>query len=95
MGAMVASVRNKARSITETIRLNVSRRAWILFNLFIWFTLVMIIVAFTDVTTSAFVNTVDYSPALALIPEALRPCTRCGLPAKHAVLGEGPKPSQG
>ncbi|HQF62171.1 MAG TPA: carbon starvation CstA family protein [Anaerolineaceae bacterium] len=59
MGAMVASVRNKARSITETIRLNVSRRAWILFNLFIWFTLVMIIVAFTDVTTSAFVNTVD------------------------------------
>jgi carbon starvation protein len=59
MGAMVASVRNKARSITETVRLNVSRRAWILFNLFIWFTLVMIIVAFTDVTTSAFVNTVD------------------------------------
>ncbi|HNR47190.1 MAG TPA: carbon starvation CstA family protein, partial [Anaerolineaceae bacterium] len=52
MGAMVASVRNKARSITETVRLNVSRRAWILFNLFIWFTLVMIIVAFTDVTTS-------------------------------------------
>lgn len=59
MGALVASVRNKARSITETIRLNVSRRAWILFNLFIWFTLVMIIVAFTDVTTSAFVNVVD------------------------------------
>ena len=59
MGAMVASVRNKARSITETVRLNVSRRAWILFNLFIWFTLVMIIVAFTDVTTSSFVNTVD------------------------------------
>ena len=43
----------------------------------------------------AFVNTVDYAPALAAIPEALRPCTRCGLPAKHAVLGEGPKPSQG
>lgn len=43
----------------------------------------------------AFVNTVDYAPALALIPEALRPCTRTDLPAKHAVLGCGPAPSQG
>ncbi len=59
MGALVASIRNKARSITETVRTNVSRRAWILFNLFIWVTLISIIVAFTDVTTSAFVNTVD------------------------------------
>jgi len=59
MGALVASVRNKAKSITETVRQNISRRAWILFNLFIYFTLVMIIVAFTDITTSAFVNTID------------------------------------
>jgi carbon starvation protein len=59
MGALVASVRNKGRSITETVRTNISNRAWILFNLFIYFTLIMIIVAFTDITTSAFVNTVD------------------------------------
>jgi carbon starvation protein len=59
MGALVASIRNKALSITETVRQNVSRRAWVLFNLFIWVTLIMIIVAFTDVTTSAFVTTVD------------------------------------
>ena len=59
MGALIASVRNKAQSITETVRQNISRRAWILFNLFIYFTLVMIIVAFTDITTSAFVNTID------------------------------------
>lgn len=59
MGALIASVRNKAKSITETVRQNISRRAWILFNLFIYFTLVMIIVAFTDITTSAFVNTID------------------------------------
>ncbi|CAN7521504.1 hypothetical protein [Acidovorax sp. LjRoot194] len=43
----------------------------------------------------AFVNTVDYAPALALIPEALRPCTRCDLQAKHAVIGEGPKAAGG
>ncbi len=59
MGSLVASIRNKALSITETVRQNVSRRAWVLFNLFIWVTLIMIIVAFTDVTTAAFVNTVD------------------------------------
>lgn len=59
MGALVASVRNHALSITETVKQNISKRAWILFNLFIFFTLIMIIVAFTDVTTSAFVNTVD------------------------------------
>ena len=32
MGALVASIRNKGRSITETVRVHVSRRAWIGFN---------------------------------------------------------------
>ena len=59
MGSLVASVRNKGRSITETVRQNVSRNAWILFNLFVFVTLVMIVVAFTDITTSSFVNTID------------------------------------
>jgi carbon starvation protein len=36
LGALIASVRNKVPSITETVRTNVSHRAWILFNLFIW-----------------------------------------------------------
>ncbi|MHB1392211.1 MAG: carbon starvation CstA family protein [Clostridia bacterium] len=58
MGALVASVRHKARSITEVIRENVSIRAWILFMLFIWITLVYIIVAFTDITASSFVGVV-------------------------------------
>jgi len=59
MGALVASVRNKGRSITETVRMNVSRSAWVLFNLFIFVALVMIIVAFTDITSSSFVNVID------------------------------------
>jgi carbon starvation protein len=57
MGALVASMRHKARSITEVIRINVTNRAWILFMLFIWITLVYIMVAFTDVTASSFVGT--------------------------------------
>ncbi len=58
MGSLVASVRHKARSITDVIRTNVSKRAWILFMVFIWITLVYIIVAFTDITASSFVGTV-------------------------------------
>ncbi|KAF0162221.1 MAG: carbon starvation protein [Ignavibacteria bacterium] len=58
MGSIVASIRYKAKSITEVVRVNVSKRAWILFMVFIWVTLVYVIVAFTDVTSSAFVGTI-------------------------------------
>jgi len=56
MGSLIASVRHKARSITDVIRTNVSKRAWILFMIFIWITLVYIIVAFTDLTAGSFVG---------------------------------------
>ncbi len=58
MGSLVASIRNKGRSITDVIRLHVSRRAWYLFMLFIWIAIVYIIVAFTDITASSFVGLV-------------------------------------
>ncbi|MDR2883964.1 MAG: hypothetical protein LBV09_02525 [Deferribacteraceae bacterium] len=57
-GSLVASVRNKAKSITDVIRIYVSRRAWILFMVFIWIALVYVLVAFTDITASAFVGNV-------------------------------------
>lgn len=59
MGALVASIRHKAASIADTMRSYVSKRVWILFNIFIFFSLVMVIVAFTDITTSSFVNAVE------------------------------------
>lgn len=58
MGSIVASIRHKARSITEVVKESVSVRAYILFMIFIWITLVYIIVAFTDVTSSSFVGTI-------------------------------------
>ncbi|KYZ77466.1 carbon starvation protein CstA [Anaerosporomusa subterranea] len=58
MGALVASIRSKASGIADTMKNYVSNRVWILFNVFIFFTLIMIIVAFTDITTASFVNTV-------------------------------------
>lgn len=56
MGAIVASVRHKARSIAEVVKEHMNRRAFILFLSFIWLALVYIIVAFTDITASAFVK---------------------------------------
>ena len=58
MGSLVASIRHKARSITEVIKVNVSIRAWILFMIFVWIALVYVIIAFTDITASSFVGMV-------------------------------------
>ena len=58
MGSLIASVRYKAKSITEVIHRNVSKRAWLLFMVFIWITLVYLVIAFTDITASSFVGQV-------------------------------------
>jgi len=58
MGSLVASIRHNAMSITEVVKKNVSKRAWILFLLFIWLALVYVVVAFTDITSSSFVGKV-------------------------------------
>lgn len=54
--ALVASIRHKARSIAEVVRDHMSRRSYVLFLVFIWIALVYIIVAFTDITASAFIG---------------------------------------
>lgn len=62
MTALTASIRHKAMSIAEVVRDHMSRLSYILFLVFIWIALIYIIVAFTDITASAFVGG----------PEALR-----------------------
>jgi carbon starvation protein len=57
--ALTASVRHKAGSIAEVVHNHMSRRSFLLFLSFVWIALVYIIVAFTDVTTSAFVGNQD------------------------------------
>lgn len=54
MGALVASVRHRGRSIAEIVKENMSRRAFIFFLLFLWFSLIYIITAFTDITANTF-----------------------------------------
>jgi carbon starvation protein len=55
--ALVSSVRHRANSIAEVVRQHVSGRAFVLFLTFVWLALVYIIVAFTDITATAFVGT--------------------------------------
>jgi carbon starvation protein len=73
MGALVASIRHKATGIADTMIEYVSKRVWILFNIFNS-SLVMIIVACTDLTTSSFINTVtlDDGSLLGAVQRRLR-----------------------
>ncbi len=56
MATLVASIRHQGKSIAEVIKENIGRRAFVLFLLFLWFSLVYIITAFTDITSSTFVD---------------------------------------
>ncbi|MFZ5438502.1 MAG: carbon starvation protein A [Myxococcota bacterium] len=56
LSTLVASVRHDARSIAEVVRLQLGPRAGTAMLVFIWVALVYVIVAFTDVTASTFVQ---------------------------------------
>lgn len=57
--ALVASIRHRATSIIEVVRIHISDRAYILFLAFVWLALVYIVVAFTDITATMFVGALD------------------------------------
>lgn len=57
--ALVASIRHKSRSIAEVVREHMTRRSHTLFLAFVWFALVYIVVAFTDITASSFIGQVE------------------------------------
>lgn len=52
--SLVASIRHEGKSIAEIIRTNVNKRAYTIFLLFLWFSLMYIITTFADVTASTF-----------------------------------------
>jgi carbon starvation protein len=56
MATIVASIRHKGKSIAEVIRENMSNRAFILFLLFLWFSIIFIVTAFTDITAATFID---------------------------------------
>ena len=53
---LIASVRHSGRSIAEVVRQYMNGRSFTLFLLFIWVSLVYVLIAFTDVTAGTFVQ---------------------------------------
>ncbi|MEJ7590317.1 MAG: carbon starvation CstA family protein [Planctomycetaceae bacterium] len=72
LGALVASIRHKATSIIEVVRIHISGRAYLLFLSFVWLALIYIVVAFTDITATMFVGAMDLESgkAFATIADA-------------------------
>src|SRR5688572_28973745 len=55
-GSLLASIRHRAASITQVVREHMSRPAYVTFLLFVWISLVYVIIAFADVTAGTFAN---------------------------------------
>ena len=61
MSALIASIRHQGKSIAEVVKAHMPKRAFILFLVFLWFSLMYIITAFTDITVNTFVDPVNGS----------------------------------
>lgn len=59
LGALVASIRHRARSIAEVAREAISPAAWRLFLVFIWLALVLVLACFIDLTAKTFTARTD------------------------------------
>jgi carbon starvation protein len=57
--ALFSSIRHNASTIAEITRFNLGKKAYILFLLFIWISLIYVITAFTDVTANTFLGKVE------------------------------------
>jgi len=54
--SLIGSVRHEARSIVEMVRDHLGPRAHLFFMGFVWLSLIYVIIAFTDLTSAAFVE---------------------------------------
>lgn len=54
--SLIASVRHRACSIAEIVRDNLGRSAYIAILIFLWLSLIYVIIAFTDITANTFVG---------------------------------------
>jgi carbon starvation protein len=62
---LTASVRHGAKSIAEVVRQHMNRRSHVLFLVFVWISLIYVIIAFADVTAGAFVQRASAADAAA------------------------------
>lgn len=60
-GALLASVRHRGASITQVVREHMSPTAYVTFLLFVWISLIYVIIAFADVTAGTFAGFQQYN----------------------------------
>ncbi|TAL29629.1 MAG: carbon starvation protein A [Spirochaetes bacterium] len=53
-GSLIASVRHNASSVAELVKRYMTPLSYVLFLIFIWLTLIYVIIAFTDITAQTF-----------------------------------------
>ncbi len=70
-GALLASIRHKASSITQVVREHMSRPAYFTFLMFVWIALVYVVIAFADVTASTFGFFESYSMNVDGVPTTI------------------------
>jgi carbon starvation protein len=66
--SLAASIRHKAASIGEIVKQYTPKSVYISFLIFVWLTLIYVIIAFTDITANTFKTTVQqeaFGPAVA------------------------------
>jgi carbon starvation protein len=71
-GALFASIRHRAASITQVVREHMSRWAYVLFLVFVWLSLIYVVIAFADVTAGTFANFTSEIITLDGAPHALQ-----------------------
>jgi len=72
MTSLVASMRHQGKSIATVAGNVMSKRAQLIFGVFIWFTLILIVAVFVVVAVNAFINKPEIVlPTIMLIPIAI------------------------
>jgi carbon starvation protein len=59
--SLLASIRHKAASITQVVREHMSRTAYLLFLMFVWISLIYVIIAFASVTATSFAELKNFA----------------------------------
>jgi carbon starvation protein len=70
-GALFASMRHRAASITQVVRQHMSKTAYTTFLLFVWISLIYVIIAFADVTAGTFARFQTFDMTMAGQPATL------------------------
>jgi carbon starvation protein len=70
-GSLLASIRHNAGSITQVVRQQMSRAAYITFLLFVWLSLIYVVIAFANVTAGTFAQLKTFTLTTGDVPQQM------------------------